>query len=563
MFLKKHGAPGTPLRMRNTVDLRERNANTKKLASPLPDQQAVLYCVSSHRYVTLMDGQDAYEQIRIEPDDIKHTLMTTPDGTLESLVMQQGDCNAVATFMTLMTRLFSQYLTVCMDIYLDDIVIYNTNLAEHVKTVKMVIDILRREKFYLAENKLFFLPKELKLLGHVITRDGIRIDPHKIDTILNWKTPTNRDLLRGFIGTVGYVSDGVEAVCIALGPLQHLTGDSVAFRWHATEQRCFDTVKQMVHEHREVKRVAMKHGDDAPCVWLVGDGCCSGVAGTIRQGDDWQTAPIIAFYSAKLSTTQQNYAVHEIELLAGLETMMRYRDLLLGVHFTWCTDHKELEYLLNQKNLTGRQARWISKMSEFDFDVMYIPGKLNTVADALSRIYSADEPGTIRAESEFVQHDTAAMRVSSLHSVPMQTGTEARYALRARKAKAPEVPAETGRPETSKEFAKRIKKVVLQVGERPEGEKAVSGSKPNLNTNQRLESNQSVDIPEPEYGPAPELIGYDDPSDADKDAPADMVSTIPSDGLPFTIRKKFRSKLGKLVTYAGFERRGDSLVCCS
>jgi hypothetical protein len=139
----------------------------------------------------------------------------------------------------------------------------------------------------------------------------------------------------------------------------------------------------------------MKYGKDAPPVHLVTDGCIRGIAGKISQGSDWKNAPIIAFFSAKLSPSQQNYAVHKIEMLAGLETMVRHRDILLGVLFTWYTDHRALEYLLKQKNLTGRQARWIAKMSEFDFVVKYVPGKENTVSNALSRIYSADVPGTV------------------------------------------------------------------------------------------------------------------------------------------------------------------------
>lgn len=195
MFLKKHSAPGEPLCMRNVVNLRARNANTKKLASPVPDTRAMLRRVAAHRYKSLMDGQGAYEMIRVEPSDVHHNLMATPDGTMESLVMLQGDCNAVATFMLIMTDLFAPYLGVWMDVYLDDIVVYTNTLEEHVLRVKQVIDILEENRFYLAEHKLQFLPIELHLLGHVITKDGIRMDGEKVDSVLAWKTPTNRDLL--------------------------------------------------------------------------------------------------------------------------------------------------------------------------------------------------------------------------------------------------------------------------------------------------------------------------------------------------------------------------------
>jgi hypothetical protein len=117
---------------------------------------------------------------------------------------------------------------------------------------------------------------------------------------------------------------------------------------------------------------------------------------------------------------------------------MRYRDLLLGVHFTWCTDHKALTHFMNQRDLTGRQAQWLSKMSEFDFTVEYIPGKDNNIADALSRIYSADAPGTVRSDAEYTQFDKADVRLNAVGtSSAVLAGAEARYSLRPRKPMPP------------------------------------------------------------------------------------------------------------------------------
>ena len=137
------------------------------------------------------------------------------------------------------------------------------------------------------------------------------------------------------------------------------------------------------------------------------DGCATGISGLVSQGDDWKKSKIAAFqvYSAKLNPAQQNYPVHEIEMLAGVETMFRHADILQGAKFKWHTDHKGLTYLLNQKNLSGRQARWLEKMSTYDFEVVYIPGSENVVADALSRLYANDSPGTTRSRSEFTRHD--------------------------------------------------------------------------------------------------------------------------------------------------------------
>ena len=140
-------------------------------------------------------------------------------------------------------------------------------------------------------------------------------------------------------------------------------------------------------------RKPLKYGDDAPPVSIVTGGCGTGIAGVVSQGEDWKTAEVAAFFSAKLNSSQQNYPVHEIEMLAGIETMMRHKDILQGVKFQWYTDHKGLIHLLNQHDLSGRQAHWLEKVSEFDFEVIYVPGAKNILSDALSCLYSNDEPG--------------------------------------------------------------------------------------------------------------------------------------------------------------------------
>ena len=350
-------------------------------------------------------------------------------------VIQIGDCNAPATYQALMNHLFSAYIGRFLDIYLDDIVIYSDSLEEHEKHVKLVLDILKKEKLYLSRQKLHFIQPELKLLGRIIDDDGIRMDPHKVDSVLSWKVPTNRDLLRGFIGSVGYLADDIPNVRLPLGILSAITGDTVPFRWGYTEQRAFDEVKSLVNAARNHSRVPLDYSPGAPPVWMVTDGCATGISGLISQGPDWKTAKIAAFYSAKLNPAQQNYPVHEIEMLAGIETMLRYSDLLQGVEFQWLTDHKGLTHLLNQKNLSGRQARWLEKISSYTFKVVYIEGSENVVADALSRMYSNDSSGTVRARSEFTTHDVVdddtVPVLSNLPSdVPVLAGIEARVATR-------------------------------------------------------------------------------------------------------------------------------------
>jgi hypothetical protein len=451
---KPHTSP--PL-LRTVVDLQERNKNTHKLTSPLPDMEGMLRRTASKPYRTMLDLKSAYEQIRIVPEHVERSAVTTPDGNMVSLVVQMGDCNAPATHQALMNFLFSSYLGRFVDIYLDDIVIYSDNLEEHVKHVKLVLDILRKEQLYLSRSKLHFIALELKLLGHIIDNEGIRMDAEKVDSVLKWKVPTNRDLLRGFIGSVGYLADDIPGVRIPMGVLSAITGDAVPFRWGYTEQRAFDEVKNLVHHAREHRRQPLNYAEGAPPVWMITDGCSTGISGVISQGDNWKTAKVAAFYSAKLNSAQQNYPVHEIEMFAGIETMLRHIDILQGVKFKWLTDHKGLTHLLNQRNLSGRQARWLEKISAFPFEVVYIAGCENVVADALSRMYSNDSKGTVRTTSEYTYHDVLDDDTVAMKELPILAGMEARIATRRGSRERKPSQKAAPEPESSREFAAQMK----------------------------------------------------------------------------------------------------------
>lgn len=518
LCVKKVGKPANDPKLRTLVDLRARNKNTKKMSSPLPDMEAILRRVARRFFRSIIDGQDAYEQIRVIPEHVERTAVTTPDGNMVSQVIQIGDCNAPATYQALMNYLFSAYIGQFMDVYLDDIVVYSETLEDHVKHIKLILDILKRERLYLSEKKMHILCKEMKILGRVVDDEGIRMDPAKVDSVVAWKTPTNRDLLRGFIGSVVYLAGDLPGVMVPMAVLNAITGDTVPFRWGPTEQRAFDEVKQLVGEMRDHRRVPLDYSPGSPPINVVTDGCLTGIAGVVSQGEDFRMAKVAAFFSAKLNPAQQNYPVHEIEMLGGVETMLRHRDILQGTRFRWYTDHKGLIHLLEQKNLSGRQARWLEKISEFDFEVIYLPGVENILSDALSRMYSNDAAGTVRKRSEYTFFDNDDNELLTSHniSMPMVVGNEARAEALPRRARraparadvlweAPKKrpaktrqetvsggastsvphetaavskertrkeadPPESGRLETSKEFAARAAHTFKLVGPRAEAE---------------------------------------------------------------------------------------------
>ena len=161
---KPHKPKGAP-ELRTVIDLRERIKNTVKMLSPLPDIEGVLRCVTAKPYHSVLDLTAAYEQIRIVPEHVERSAVTTPDGNMVSLVLQMGDCNAPATYQSLMNHIFLPYLGRFLDVYLDDIIIYSDTLQDYVQHCRLAMNVLKKEKLYLSKPKIRFLPDELTLLG--------------------------------------------------------------------------------------------------------------------------------------------------------------------------------------------------------------------------------------------------------------------------------------------------------------------------------------------------------------------------------------------------------------
>jgi hypothetical protein len=334
-------------------------------------------------------------------------------------------------------------------------------------------------------SKIQFFVEKLVVLGHVVDSEGIMMDPHKVDAIKKWPVPTNASLLGSFIGAVGFLAPNCEGIRIPMGILTPFTG-SVPWQWSHTEQRAFETVKAAVIKWRHHHRTTLDHSPTALPIFVVTDVCLSGASGVVCQGQNLDTARIIAFWSGKFNAAQQNYPVQDVELLAIVESLKRFRTLLVGAKFTILTGHCALEHFMAQKKLSPRQSRWLEALSEFNFTIQYIPGTTNILADALSRIYSADAPGTVRAASEYVPMDDEEVDPSVLHEAmaaitrPVKTGNEVFASLNLLPGKLPnEISAAAVTPKTKGKKPKKSKqlpRVTLRVRDPKTGEISIPGA---------------------------------------------------------------------------------------
>ncbi|GJR84172.1 reverse transcriptase domain-containing protein [Tanacetum coccineum] len=370
LFVKKKDGS-----MRMCIDYRELNKLTIKNRYPLPriddlfDQLQGACCFSK------IDLRSGYHQLRVREEDIPKTAFRTRYGHFEFTVMPFGMTNAPAIFMDLMNRVCKPYLDKFVIVFIDDILIYSKSEEEHEVHLKTILDLLKTEMLYAKFSKCEFWLKEVQFLGHVVNRDGIHVDPSKVESVKNWKTPESPTEIRSFLGLAGYYRRFIENFSKIAKPLTLLTQKNKAYVWGDKQEEAFQILKEKLCN---APVLALPDGPDDFVVYCdaskQGFGCV-----LMQQGK------VIAYASRQLKIHENNYTTHDLELGAVVFALKIWRHYLYGTKSVIYTDHKSLQYIFDQKELNMRQRRWIELLSDYECEIKYHPGKANVVADALSR----------------------------------------------------------------------------------------------------------------------------------------------------------------------------------
>src|SRR5947199_3710548 len=381
--------PANPQIARFVTDFRARNLNTVKDQYPLPHIPTILNHLAKAKYRSKIDLMDAYFQIRVEPEDEKHTAFKTPDGQMyNSRVMQQGDCNSPSTFMRIINYILQSFLGIFIFVYLDDIFIYSDTLKDHIDHIKQVCLKLREHRLYASAKKSQFFADKLEILGHYIDNQGIYADPSKIEKIINWPMLTSRKKVERFNATVNYLSQYYNNLASCMAPLTSLMGKT-KFYWTLLEEKAFQVTKQLAEQAAILTPIDINHPDP---IFLFSDASLVGTGSWIGQRPTIYTARPAAFHSRKFTSQQTSYPTHDQGLLAIVDACKHFQHILLGNHFTIITNNSSLNTLLSKptKLLNNHQTRWIEILSPFDFEILNIPGSKNIIADSLSRLHEKD-----------------------------------------------------------------------------------------------------------------------------------------------------------------------------
>lgn len=366
--------------LRLCVDYRALNRVTRKHDYPIPRIEELMDRLAGAEVFSRMDLASGYHQLRVSEEDIEKTAFKSRYGQFEYTVMPFGLTNAPASFQKLMNELFFEYLDNFVIIYLDDILVYSSTKEEHKKHLEIVMEILKKNNLKLKKKKCEFFAEKIEFLGFVVSSKGIHVEDKKIHAISSLLAPNDVESLRTFLGLVGFYRKFVAGFAQIASPLTDLLKKGAEFKWGPTHQTAFEELKKKL----ETAPVLIQPNFHLPFVMCC-DASGKAIGGVLSQEVEGILQPI-AYESRKLSGAELNYPVHEQELLAIVHCCKVFRCYIEGRKTRIQTDHASLKYLKTQKNLSRRMARWLEFLETLDIQIEYYPGKLNVVADALSRL---------------------------------------------------------------------------------------------------------------------------------------------------------------------------------
>lgn len=368
------------------VDFRKLNSVTEKDAYPLPYISSILSKLGSTRYISSLDIKSAYWQVELDAQSRLYTAFTVPGrGLYQFTRMPYGLSNAPATFQRLVDVVLGPELEPFVFCYLDDIIVVAPDFEKHLEILKEVLDRLSKAGLTLNREKSHFCRPELTYLGYVVNRNGLHVDPGKVQCILDLPTPKNPSDIRRVLGMLSWYRRFVPSYSELVAPLTRLLRKSVKFNWSPQCESAFRGVKEAL-----VSAPILCTPDFSKEFVLQTDASNYGIGAVLTQHYD-EREHVICYISRTLSRTEQKFSVTEKECLAVLWSIEKLRGYLDGASFTVITDHHSLLWLDRLKDPQGRLGRWVLRLQQYDYKIIHRKGKDHVVPDALSRLVSSDD----------------------------------------------------------------------------------------------------------------------------------------------------------------------------
>ena len=365
------------------VDYRKLNEVLKPIKYPLPRTDECLESLAGCEYISCLDAKSGYYQIPVH-DDKEKTAFICHTGMFVFKCMPFGISSAPGFFQYCMDNIFSDIRNEFLTPYLDDLIIHSSSWEKHLEHLRTTFLRLREFGLKLGASKCNFGFFKVKVLGHIVSRDGISPCPEKIEKIINLKPPQNVHQTRQLIGCLTYYRRFIRNFSTLISPITELLKKDVPFVWSSECEKSLKVLKE-----RFVNTGILRYPDYEKPFRVHTDSSSIAIGAVLSQLDENKIDRPIAFISRKLTDIQQRWPIREKEALSVVWACTTFRVYLIGKKFDIFTDHQSHKWMKQAES--GKIARFALRLQEFDFNIHYIKGSSNVPSDFMSR-YEYEDP---------------------------------------------------------------------------------------------------------------------------------------------------------------------------
>lgn len=418
-------APKSNGKVRICVDLSQLNKSVLRETYPLPHLEDTLASLEGSRYFSKMDANSGFWQIELAEESREFTTFITPFGRYQFRKMPFGISAAPEFFQRQMNRILEGLDgVVCM---MDDILVVGRSRVEHDTRLQEALGRIEKAGMTLNRDKCVFGVQEVKFLGHVLSGEGIRVDPEKEKAIREMPAPTDRKGLQRFLAMVNYLSRYSALLSEAETPLRELDRKDSEWVWLEVHQRSFERVKGLI-----TSSPVLALFDYSRRHRVTADASCHTLGASLLQEQGEGGWKPVAFASRRLTEAERRYGQIEKEALAITWACEKFDFYLVGRHFEIETDHKPLIPLLGSKDLSDlplRIQRFRMRLMRYDYVVFHTPGNKMFIADLLSRPPEGKEPSRIARVEMHVESLLAAEEDDLVEGIRRQAAMDGDYRM--------------------------------------------------------------------------------------------------------------------------------------
>ncbi|KAG1119462.1 hypothetical protein G6F61_009915 [Rhizopus arrhizus] len=366
---------------------------------PIPLLTDLLEAFVGANWFSTVDMLKGFNQIKVAPDSVEKLTITTPWGLYSYRVMPFGVKNGPSTFARAIYLALQQFIPEQVVAYMDDVTVFSSDFERHLLILGDILKRMIDVKFKLKPDKCRFAAKEVELLGYLVSPEGVRPNPKKVQAILEFPRPKNHRDIRAFVNLAGFFRRHINQFSAISAPLTGLLKKGVPFRWDQEHETSFLSLKAALKD-----AACLAFPDPRLPYNAYTDASDKGIGACLTQVIEGQGERPVCFLSRKLKVPEVKYATVEKELLAVYYALVKFRKYLIDKEFHLYTDNSAVRWLLKKSDPSSRLQRWIIAVQEFSYCVHHLPGKTNIVADVLSRYppNNSVDASTDTEESMFV-----------------------------------------------------------------------------------------------------------------------------------------------------------------